>query len=353
MTEEQLDRMVRDADPYRPVGHLDGAREALLEEIMSDRTVRFRLAPRLAAALVAAAVLVVALAVSAWPRAKAGEQRAATPPATADGQHATGSAGSPIVFTPAAMKAAEENPRLLIEGPGWKITTVYGFTEKSGTIAFQNGGREAEINWYPADGYEPRTDVSKPEPVTVAGLAAQLFTYSADDYAVQLPPRPGDGAYAEIRAQGWNRSRLEKDVLAHVVRADVRTFLAAMPPEVVIPGREQKALAEVIADIPLPPGFDTATVLNGGANDPYQFGATVTGPIGCAWIAEWRRADKAGDTAARDRATAALRGSHKWQVLLRMDPQGGWSTVFWEYADRTVAGDPPSVTEVNDGLGCG
>src|SRR4051812_4509773 len=37
MTDEQLDRLVRDADPYRPevIGHLDGAAQHLLEEIMS------------------------------------------------------------------------------------------------------------------------------------------------------------------------------------------------------------------------------------------------------------------------------------------------------------------------------
>ena len=40
MTEEHLERMVRDADPYRPdvIGHLDGAKQSLLEEIMSEPT---------------------------------------------------------------------------------------------------------------------------------------------------------------------------------------------------------------------------------------------------------------------------------------------------------------------------
>ena len=40
MTDEHLDRMVRDADPTDPISstHFDGAEHSLLEEIMSDST---------------------------------------------------------------------------------------------------------------------------------------------------------------------------------------------------------------------------------------------------------------------------------------------------------------------------
>jgi hypothetical protein len=52
----------------------------------------------------------------------------------------------------------------------------------------------------------------------------------------------------------------------------------------------------VLADVPLPPGFDPATAGEGlGTNDAYQFGAQVTGRVGCAWIAEWERARQVGN----------------------------------------------------------
>ncbi len=49
------------------------------------------------------------------------------------------------------------------------------------------------------------------------------------------------------------------------------------------------AAAQALAGVPLPPGFDEGAVAALGTNDPYQFGARVTGLVGCAWIAEWVR----------------------------------------------------------------
>jgi hypothetical protein len=337
MIDEQLDRMVRDVDPYRPLGHLDGAREALLEEIMSDPVARRRPVRRFAGALVAAAVLAAALTVSTLARD--------------DAQVATDAAGQPVVYTPAAMKAAEEHPRLLIDQPGWKVKTVYGFASKSGTVNFGNGGKQLAMNWYPADQYAghhaDRRHVSAPQPATVDGWPGDLFRYSDTDYAVMLRPR--DGAFVELRGSGWPRAEFEA-VLGHVVRADVRTWLAALPPEIVTPDRVAQRAAEVLADIPLPPGFDTATFADGGASDPYQFGALVTGRVGCAWIDEWQRAKKAGDEAAVRRAADALRGSHQWKVLNEMVDEGDWSEVFWEIADQTAAGKLPEYYA--SGLGC-
>lgn len=80
---------------------------------------------------------------------------------------------APPVFAPGALQAAEDNPRLLIDEPGWKATHVYGFADEEGTIAFVNGSRQVEMNWYPADQYDhyyqDRLEVSPPEPVQVDG----------------------------------------------------------------------------------------------------------------------------------------------------------------------------------------
>ncbi|MFI7576112.1 hypothetical protein [Micromonospora sp. NPDC049497] len=359
MTDEHLDRMVRDADPYRPgvIKHLDGAAQNLVEEIMSVPTLdpvaeppgkRFRarrgVMSGLAGASVAATLLAGVLTVSIM-KSDQPEGRPTTPAITSE-------ATDPAAHSAMVLKAAEENPRLLIDQPGWKATTVYGFGEKTGTIAFSDGERQVEMNWYPAgqyDGYhEDRLHVSKPEPVKVDGWPADLFRYSASDFAVMLRPR--DGSFVELRTGGaWTRSEFDR-VLADVVRVDARTWLAALPTEIVTPERVDAQAAKVLADVPLPPGFDTSTLGDVGTNDAYQFGAKVTSRVGCGWIAEWLRAKKAGDDAALRRAADALRSSHKWTVLHQMNDEGDWPEVFWETADKVAAGKPPAQYE--EALGC-
>jgi hypothetical protein len=340
MTDERLDRMVRDADPARPgvVAGLDGAADHLLEEIMSvpppARRVRRGLVSGLAGAGVAAVVLAGFLTVSLVRP---------DPPVHREPAPATG----PTSDAAMALKAAEENPRLLIDQPGWKATTVYGFAEKTGTIAFRNGARQLEMTWYPADQYdsyyEDRLEVSEPQPVKVDGRRGDLFRYSASDFAVMV--RPHDDAFVELRTSGpWDRSAFDR-VLADVVRADVSTWLAALPPEIVTPDRADEQAAKVLADVPLPPGFDTAALRGLGTNDAYQFGAEVTARVGCGWIAEWLRAKEAGDDAAVQRAGAALRSSHNWKVLRDMNDDGDWPEAFWQLADGVAAGEPPGDYE--------
>ncbi|MCM0674389.1 hypothetical protein NCC78_06755 [Micromonospora phytophila] len=359
MTDEHLDRVVRDADPYRPdvIRHLDGAAQNLLEEIMSVPTLdrvaeppeRRRRARRgvvrsLAGPGVAAAVLAGVLAVSILNVDQPGG-RQASPATTSEGTRT-------ISYSAMALKAAEQNPRLLIDQPGWKATTVHGFAEKIGTIAFSNGGRHLEMNWYPADQYDgyhkDRLQVSKPEAVKVDGRPGDLFRYSASDFAAMLRPR--DGSFVELRTGGvWTRAEFDQ-VLADVVQVDARTWLAALPAEIVTPGRVEEQAAKVLADVPLPPGFDTAALNDVGTNDAYQFGVAVTSRVGCGWIAEWLRAKKAGDAAAVQRAGDALRSSHKWKVLHQMNDDGDWPEVFWKTADEVAAGKPPA--EYGQALGC-
>ncbi|MFC8299037.1 hypothetical protein [Micromonospora orduensis] len=356
MTEEQLDRLVRDADPARPdvVGALGGVKQSILEEIMSESTLdRFvepprrrpgagRTVRRFAGVVTAAAVLAGVLGVSVLLR-EPGEG-AETSPAPA--------AGAPVVYSPVAMRAAEKNPRLLINQPGWVATTVYGFAEEQGTIAFRRGDRELEMNWYPAGGYADRfadrLSVSRPEAVRVDGWPGDLFRYSARDFAVILRPR--DGVFVEMRTgDNWSRGEFDR-VLATVVRVDVRTWLGALPAEIVTPDRVRERAGEVLAGVPLPPGFDVAALEKVGVNDSYQFGAAVTSLVGCGWIAEWQRARAGGDEAAVRRAVDALRGSHGWRVLREMDEAGDWPEVFWEYADEVAAGRLPAGYA--QGLGC-
>jgi hypothetical protein len=350
MTNEEVEQLIRDADPYRPeiTSQLAGADQTLLEEIMSVPTLepttqpsppdraqsRRRRGRRIAGALVAAAVLVGLVMV---PSAL----------------HKSSPTATQIVYSAAAVRAAENNPRLLIDEGGWKVDYVEGFSRSDGTIRFTNGDRAMEMRWKPAAQYRSyyadRLGVSQPEAVRVEDQPGDVFRYNAHDFAVMLRPR--DGAFVELRTNGpgLNRDNLD-DLLAHVVRVDVDTWLAALPPTVVTPMRVDKATAEVLADVPIPPGFDGAALDTLGTNDRYQFGAKVTSRVGCAWIAEWRRADKAGDTTSRKQAARALESSHNWKVLNQMSAEGDWPEVFWQIADQVAAGHVP--VEYKQGLGC-
>jgi hypothetical protein len=352
MTDEQLDRAVRDADPYRPhyAQSLDGAEQTLLEEIMSVPTaVRRVLTRRLAIAVAAAAVIgvVATTLIGHHPDDRQAAGTASDPTATVPSKSATR-------FSPVALKAAEQNPRLLIGESGWKVATVYGFAANTGTVVLTKGSLHLEMNWYPGDQYDSyyqdrSTEVSPPSAVRIGDWPGSLFKYSATRFAVMLRPR--DGVFVEFgtASNGWTRAEFDR-VRALIRQVDVTTWLDAMPPEIVTPPKADQAAAKVLADIPLPPGFDAGSLADLGTNDQYQFGVQVTGRVGCAWIAEWKRADQAGDQAAKSKAAAALRSSHNWKALKQIAPQGGWSSIFWDVADQTAAGQVPQGYEST--LGC-
>jgi hypothetical protein len=353
MTDEQLDRVVRNADPYRTdvIGQLDGAGPTLLEEIMSSapEVQKNRRAPvrRLVTAAAAAAVLVSILGVTAVLRHDAPADRRQAQPSVV-----SPAAPQARTYSAFVLKAAEQNPRLLIDEPGWKATTVYGFAEKTGTIAFTKGDLQLEMNWYPADEFKDRDldrkGVSDPQAVTVAGRSGSLFTYSANDWAIMLKPK--DGTFVELRTGGnWKRADFDRTV-AHIVQADVPTWLAALPPEIVTPDKADAAADRILAGVPLPPSFDKSKLATLGTNDPYQFGANVTSLVGCGWIEEWLRARQAGDTAAQKKAAQAMAGSHKWKILNDMNAAGDWPEVFWELSDQLADGREP--LGYKDAIGC-
>jgi hypothetical protein len=350
MTDEHLDRLVRDADPYRSevIGRLDGAEQILLEEIVSQpNTQRRGFARRTVAALAAAAVVTTVFAASAALRERSDDVRVnPVVPST------TAPADTVLVYSAAVLQAAEKTPRLLIGEPGWKVTTVYGFSKKDGAIQFENEGRKLEMNWYPAKQYDryhkDRLGVSAPERVKVDGRAGDLFTYSASDFAVMLTPR--DGTFVELRTgEAWTRQTFDQ-VLTVIKHVDVRTWLAALPSSIVTPGRVEDAAKKVLADVPLPPGLDLSVLEDGGSNDPYQFGAKVTGLVGCGWVAEWKRAKQAKDEDAAGKASAALSSSRNWKVLNDMNAEGDWPEVFWDVADKIADDDLPRGFE--KGIGC-
>lgn len=343
MTDEALDRLVRDADLHdQDVVHdLRGADRALLEEIMSTPINSITKRPRRRFAVVglaAAAVLAVAISVPALLKdfgARPGDS----------GQNVQVGAGTDrIVYSAAAVAVANDNPRLLIDEPGWKATNVYGFAKDSGTITFAKGSREIEMDWYPAkvykSYYDDRTEVSKRQPITIDGQEGSRVSYSATDVAAMLEPT--GPTFVEIRTdRGFTDTADVLRFFGTIKHVSVAKWLAALPPEIVTPGKISKVADEILADVPAPPGFDKAALTKLGVNDRYQFSAETMTLVVCGWLDEWQRDDGAGDTVAAKRAVAALAGARGWKVLKEMQKTGDYSPGVWDLADRVKIGDNP------------
>lgn len=337
MTDKHEDQLVRSADPYDESAFRDlhGADKALLEEIMSQPPIK-QLIPRprrramfAGIGLVVAATLAVALGAPSVVSNRNNGPEVATP---THGRSVDTNKGK-IVYAAATIKAAEQNPRLFIDEPGWKVTKVYGFAKDAGTIAFTNGDRTVEMNWYPAadyDGYyTDRLDVSKPEPMTVDGQQGSVFRYSSTDLAIMLHP---DGqSFAELRADGgWKDKPAILAAFAKVKKVDIQTWLAALPSEVVTPARASVVIDQITADMALPTGFNKAKYANLGTNDRYQFGVQVVSDVICSWLNEWERADKSDDRTAAKQAVDAIKDSRNWKILHEMDKGAGeFSQTIW------------------------
>ncbi|SHN14977.1 hypothetical protein [Cryptosporangium aurantiacum] len=299
-----------------------------------------RLAWPLAGASVAAAALVGVFALSA------------SDPDPSRG-HPVASQTTAVTYTALALKAAEQNPRLLIDEPGWKVDYLTGFADESGSIRWANGQRHLEINWRAARDYHARRfddtwmRQQKPEKVTMDGRTGELFSFGDKSWGVMFRPR--GASFVDMRVDGMTRAEVTR-VLSLVKSVDVETWLAALPPEMVTPDKIDERATEVLAGVPLPPGFDRAELQNVGTNQPYHFGAAVARMVGCGWIAEWKRAKEAGDHAAVTRAADALRGSHDWKFLLDMADEGDYPALFWMVTDQVVAGKLPPGAE--EGLNC-
>ena len=237
MTDEEVDRLVRDADPYRPglVAHLDGAEQPLLEEIMSQSSwSRFR--PRRTRLWRTAAVLSAAAAITgivAVPTLLAARLPEESVPAI--GFMSSGAA--PAVASSGLLETGGDEVLLLIDEPGWKVTNVYGFAAAEGTIVFAKGALSLDLTWYQAgyydSYYQDRLYVSPPAPGEVDGWIGDVFTYSDNDWELMLRPR--NGVFAGLRTSGpWSRADFD-EVLAAVDRVDARTWLDALPADTVTP----------------------------------------------------------------------------------------------------------------------
>ena len=174
--------------------------------------------------------------------------------------------------------------------------------------------------------------------VTVAGEPAALVRYvgGAERWTAMWY---ANGVAHEL--DGNTREEEFLSALASVRQFDEAQWLSLLPPSVVAPDEREGAVTEMLSDIPIPPGFDTAHLHHSlEPIERYQLGATVTGAIVCAWT------DRADDD-----ARAAMRDVRNWQVLREMVDEGDYSEAVWEAADGWLTGST-DARQVRNALGC-
>jgi hypothetical protein len=245
--------------------------------------------------------------------------------------------GGGSAFAAELVAVAEANERILVDADGWKVSRVDEFTVSDGEMTFSDGTHALDLHWGPAAEYAQRLAKHRQEfgegsTVPVLGGEGRMFPYGGGEYETLLPP---DGAtYVRFRGNVGDEAAY-RALLADMKSVDVDTWLSAMPESAIKPGQQSDSIAAMLKGIPLPAGFDKASIKGGdGVRDRYQLGAAVAGAVSCAWIAQW--AD--GDAQAKEEAIAAMRTSGDWQVLKDMDAEGDYPEAVAEVAP-SLAGE--------------
>ncbi|TDE01046.1 hypothetical protein [Jiangella asiatica] len=237
------------------------------------------------------------------------------------------------VWAAYAVEVAEGAPRLLVDDEDWSVEYANEFEPDRGSMDFTDGTHELWVTWSSTWDLElilnDRRDVAvDEETVTVAGQEGTLLTYPDDEYAVIW--QHGDNVVEALTLGGVEESTY-RDLIASIHTVDVDTWLSALPQDVVRPADTQAVLAELLADIPLPDGYEITPPA--GAVTRHQLVHNVEREAVCAWVTEWVRAADAGDQAAVDVAATALGGARDWAVQDEVEHR---DEEFWANIDSIV-----------------
>jgi len=323
MNDQELDALIANANPFLGVDDAQAAlneRPGLPSAIRAAETeVRPRPFPARRRVLAAAGMVAAALAIAAVAIAPSPLSRGNDSPWAAE-----------------AVAVARSAPRILVGADGWHVTRADEFSDEIGELTFSNGERELDVHWRPADTHnqyvEDRRVEAEPNPLSlrVLGHSAIVFQYRGNNDFTTLWL---DGSHS-VEVRGDFDSRDEYLTILRLLRGvSVDEWLSAMPASVVRPVDRAEAVAGMLADIPLPPGFDVEALKRGESiSDRYQLGARVVKAVSCSWVARWQAARASGDTAVASESVAAMATSRNWAILLEMTPKGDYPEAVWRMA---------------------
>ncbi|MGH2905350.1 MAG: hypothetical protein ACRDKI_01110 [Solirubrobacterales bacterium] len=245
-----------------------------------------------------------------------------------DGESQGGSA-----WAAADLALARQTPELLFQVPGWEMTYFdqYGPGNDSGEMQFKRtrDKRESGIFWVP-----PRYHRIYVKDRSVYAGHASMVT--GDGHRAQVfydnPKAIGGPNYTSFSALWRTKQhgmRFETSLAGHVSKAQVARFaallkqvrpvtseqwLSALPASYLLPGEIPDATQEIMADVPTPTGFTTASVMhNVDASSKGALALRLIMGTECAWIGDWLDARKQSDKATMRYIVAQLAGYKTWK----------------------------------------
>jgi hypothetical protein len=250
--------------------------------------------------------------------------------------------GAQRAWAAEAVRVANAVPRLLLDAPGWSVARTDEFSVDHGEMTFADGERSVDLQWNRARPGELLVDGRQGDPSASIVHRTRVLGHRTLVYRV------GDGSRSDYHAGVWRQGayllELREDggsvdqlvALLHAVQpAGVDEWLSAMPANAVLPADRDQVVRAILADIPVPAGFDTAGLAAGEAvQDRFLIGARAAGAVSCAWVEQWLSARRDGDAAGEAQAERAMGTSRRWRILREMQAAGsGFPGLVWDFAD--------------------
>jgi hypothetical protein len=290
--------------------------------------------------------------------------------------------GSGTAWAAEQVRFAEASPLVLLGAPGWRVEYADEQSAQEGELHFRLGPappprdavsaaapgnpvpvdtRFAQLHWRSGgvgDWIKDRASGAVAATTApVLGTTAHVYQYEGgtpghrDITAVFAY----DGRVLEFRAGAAGVDAF-KVLLATLTPVDTDTWLSAMPASVIKTSDRDSAIAQMLRDVTVPPGFDARDIKGADlTKDRYQLGAAVTGTVACQWFKRWSDARKANDRVKEREASAAMATAKDWPVLKEMTKEGDYPEVLLDFAAAMPSGEwygRPLAPDVNSGLGC-
>jgi hypothetical protein len=168
---------------------------------------------------------------------------------------------------------------------------------------------------------------------------AEFFVNQGGPGNRQMTALWSEGGYLlELKAAVPDLAAFEER-LGWLTRVDSQTWLDAMPAKVVKAADHDAVVREMLKGIPVPEGFSPSQVPDEGlTTDRYQVGASVAGVVSCLWFRQWGEARRSGDRQSELEAERAMATSKRWPILREMAKDGAYSEVVWELARDMPSG---------------
>jgi hypothetical protein len=209
--------------------------------------------------------------------------------------------------------------------------------------------RRMETNLYAGGNLDTRLggDISGLATVQIGGHDAFLNT----DGGFRLDWVDGFWVW-EVDGQGYTDQQQFLTDAASVVTTDRATWEASLGDAIVSPAERPAAVQALIADMPMPSGFDLTEYAHRDiADTPMQLAIRTTSQVWCTWLQRWDTALTSGDSAAATEAANAITSSANWQATRTAGAENYFSILGDETA-KVTAGDRSVMSDATDAV-CG